>query len=90
MGQYGTVKKIVVNKDNPFKNNFYRQSFYSAYVTYENKIEASIAILCLDGLKLQNSVLKASFGMTKYCSFFINNQVCPNGQCYFLHKIAKK
>ena len=46
LGQYGKVVKIIVNK-----NNFYtpksNKASYSAFVTFSNSLEASIAILVL-------------------------------------------
>ena len=42
-GQYGTITNLILSeKTNPETN---RKS-YSAYITYSNKIEASLAVLC--------------------------------------------
>ena len=34
-------------------------------------------------------VIKASYGTTKYCAFFLKDQHCPNTDCLYLHHIAK-
>lgn len=46
-GQYGEITKIIVNDDRPFNKNVYEQPSYSAYITYKDEKEASIAILVI-------------------------------------------
>ena len=88
LGQYGTIIKIVVNKNKAYnQNNIYGPS-YSAYVTYSKPSEASIAILSLDNIKIDNHVIRASFGTTKYCSYYLKGIECNNKDCLFLHKKA--
>lgn len=45
MGQYGKILKVVVNKEKPFNLRGSSGPTYSAYVTYSNEKEASLAIL---------------------------------------------
>ena len=74
-GLYGNITKIIMTyKINP--NN--SKKVYSAYITYSNETEAAYAILCVDSLLIQGKILRVFFGTTKYCNYFINNQVCPN------------
>ncbi len=88
LGQYGTIIKTVVNKNKAYnQNNIYGPS-YSAYVTYSKPSEASIAILSLDNTKIDNHVIRASFGTTKYCSYYLKGIECTNKECLFLHKLA--
>lgn len=87
-GQYGRVRKIVINKEKPFVDQLNSQVTYSAYITYQSFIEAALAILSVDKYELESRQLKASFGMTKYCSFFVNNSPCNNADCLYLHKIT--
>jgi hypothetical protein len=47
-----------------------------------------VAILAIDGFEYNRRILKASYGMTKYCSFFIKSLPCPNDDCLYLHKMA--
>lgn len=43
-GQYGKIMKIVVNRDKPFNPRGPSGPTYSAYITYSNDQEASLAI----------------------------------------------
>lgn len=75
----------MINREKPFTNSQSNTISFSAYITFKNFIEAALAILTLDKSVIENKTLKASFGMTKYCSFFINNQTCLNKECLYLH-----
>ena len=89
-GQYGHIVKIVINKKKAYnQNNPYGPSF-SGYVTYSKPSEASIAILALDNTVVDNHLIRASFGTTKYCSFYLKNMECTNKDCLFLHKKASE
>ena len=88
LGQYGSIVKIVVNKNKAYnQNNQYGPSF-SAYVTFSKPCEASIAILSLDDKMIDNHLIRASYGTTKYCSYFLKGIECNNKDCLFLHKWA--
>ena len=82
-GQYGTIKNLIISeKTNPDK---IRKS-YSAYITYSNKIEASLAILCVDSLMIKGKIIRVFFGTNKYCNYFLKNEICQNdNECPFLH-----
>ena len=89
-GQYGTIRNITLSKKINPENN---REVYSVYITYENKIQAAIAILCVDSLliygKILLKVVRAFFGTTKYCNYFLDNKICPNtNTCKFLHILA--
>ena len=89
-GQYGKITKIVINKKKAYnQNNPYGPS-YSGYVTYSKPLEASLAILALDNIVVDNHLIRASFGTTKYCSFYLKNMECTNKDCLFLHKRASE
>ncbi len=87
-GQYGTIVKIVVNKSKAYNQNSPNGPSFSAYVTFSKPSEASIAILSLDETMIDNHLVRASFGTTKYCSFFLKGVECTNKECLFLHRIA--
>ena len=87
-GQYGTIIKIVVNKNKAYNQNSPHGPSYSAYVTYSKPTEASIAILSLDETSIDYHLIKASFGTTKYCSYFLKGCECTNKDCVFLHSFA--
>ena len=88
LGQYGTIRKIIVNKDKPFNRSSLNGPSFSAYVTFSTEEEASLAILSVDGFEYDRRIIKASYGMTKYCSFFVKGLSCPNDDCLYLHKFA--
>ena len=87
-GQYGTIIKIVVNKNKAYNTNSPYGPSYSAYVTFSKPSEASIAILSLDETMVDRHLIRASFGTTKYCSFFLKGVECTNKDCLFLHYLA--
>ena len=88
LGQYGNIIKIVVNKNKAYNQNSPHGPSYSAYVTFSKPSEASIAILSLDDTMIDNHLIRASFGTTKYCSYFLKGIECNNKDCLFLHKKA--
>ena len=83
-GLYGNIIKIIQTYKRKPSNN---KKVYSVYITYSNEREAAYAILCVDSLLIQGKIIRAFFGTTKYCNYFLNNQVCPNfDKCIFLHQ----
>lgn len=43
-GQYGKINKLVVNKNMPYNPNNQKGPSFSAYITFSNEREASLAI----------------------------------------------
>ena len=85
-GQYGTIKNMILSKKINPENN---KEVYSVYITYENAIQASTAILCVDSLLIDGKIIRAFFGTTRYCNYFLNSKTCPkNKKCMFLHKLV--
>ena len=87
-GQYGVITKIVLvsKKD---KLNLENQN--SAYITFLTKEQASYAILAVDSIKINEKLVRAFFGTSKYCSHFLNNRECScEDNCMFLHQLADK
>jgi hypothetical protein len=83
-GQYGSIIKFYIS----YKINSDNRKVYSAYITYSNETEAACAILCVDSLLIEGKIIRAFFGTTKYCSYFLNNQICQNSdKCMFLHQL---
>lgn len=87
-GQYGKIQKTLLShKTNPETN----KKAFSAYITYSNEKEAAFAILSVDSLLIEGKIIRAFFGTTKYCNYFLNNIPCPNiEKCMFLHKLIKE
>ena len=89
-GQYGQIKKIIITKDKVFNSKVPYEPSYSAYITYASDKEASLAIQTVGEVIREDRIIKASYGTTNYCYFFINDQKCKKSDCPFLHSIAIK
>ena len=87
-GQYGPIKKIVVNSQNLHNAPFQRPTV-SAYVTFYNIEDAQECIYSLESFAIQNHTLKASFGTSKYCATFLSGAKCTNPECMYLHYIGE-
>ena len=86
-GQYGIIKKTLISLKTNSETN---KTTFSVYITYSNEIEASFAILAVDSLLIEGKLIRAFFGTTKYCNYFLNNSQCPNEEkCIFLHKLVE-
>ncbi|KAF4042836.1 RNA recognition motif-containing protein [Phytophthora infestans] len=85
-GQYGKIVKAVVNKSH--LNTDRANATASAYITFANKEDALCCIVAIDGYYLDGSQLRASFGTTKYCNFFLRNMQCNNPDCLYLHELG--
>ncbi|KAJ2825303.1 transcriptional repressor general negative regulator of transcription subunit 4, partial [Coemansia furcata] len=90
-GQFGRINKIVINRrqngsgggsttSNP------QHPSVGVYVTYATKEEATRAINAVDGSLLDGRVLRATFGTTKYCSYYLRSIPCQNPGCMYLHE----
>ena len=86
LGQFGKILKIYLVK----KTNInLKKKSNSAYITFSNKEEASYCILTLDSLVIENCLIRAFFGTSKYCIHFLNNIECYNkDKCMFIHYLA--
>ncbi|CEG45302.1 rna recognition motif-containing protein [Plasmopara halstedii] len=85
-GQYGKIVKAVVNKSH--LNTDRANATASAYITFAHKEDALCCIVAIDGYYLDGSLLRASFGTTKYCNFFLRNMQCNNPECLYLHELG--
>ena len=86
-GQYGKIQKILLNSKVNAETN---KKTFSVYITFSNEKEAAFAILAVDSLLIEGKLIRAFFGTTKYCNYFLNNTICPNEEkCMFLHKLVK-
>ena len=61
-GQYGQIKKIVVNKNKTYNCNNLNGPSYSCHITYSSISESSLAMLSLENATIDNHVFKASYG----------------------------
>lgn len=84
--QYGIISKIILTSKFDKKSN---KKSNSAYLTFATSEQAAYAILSVDSIKIDNQLVRAFFGTTKYCNHFLNNFKCFNSEkCMFLHYIA--
>ncbi|CAJ0836540.1 490_t:CDS:10 [Entrophospora sp. SA101] len=89
-GQYGKIAKIVVNRRNPPPSNVPGapppQPSVGVYITYVKKEDAAKAIAAVDGSVSDGKILRANYGTTKYCTYYLRNMVCQNPNCMYLHE----
>ncbi|AFZ80247.1 hypothetical protein BEWA_031000 [Theileria equi strain WA] len=86
-GQYGKIQHIVVNKSHIYNSHWGGPS-YTAYVTYSKKSEATAAIQGINTMQVDNKYFRASYGTTKYCSYFLKGMKCCNSDCFYLHQFG--
>ncbi|KAI8647555.1 hypothetical protein BD408DRAFT_427560 [Parasitella parasitica] len=86
-GQFGKISKIVINKRPPLPaSQMSSQPSAAVYVTYYRKEDAAKAIAAVDGNVIADRVVRASYGTTKYCTYYLRNMTCPNPNCLYLHE----
>ncbi|KAI8067561.1 regulator of Vps4 activity in the MVB pathway-domain-containing protein [Gongronella butleri] len=87
-GQFGKIAKVVINKRNlpPNQPGATMQPSAAIYVTYHRKEDADKAIQTVDGHTIAGRILRASYGTTKYCTYYLRNMTCPNPSCLYLHE----
>ncbi|KAJ3124882.1 transcriptional repressor general negative regulator of transcription subunit 4 [Nowakowskiella sp. JEL0407] len=91
-GQYGKITRIVVNR----RGQAHTPSTTTAtvgngvYVTFQRKEDATKSIEAVDGSVYDGKIIRASYGTTKYCSFFLRNQNCLNPNCQYLHEAGEE
>lgn len=98
-GQYGVIQNITINKDThttflkddvESTSSNKSQISYAAYITYTSPQDASLAIMALDQHIYDGRLIRASYGRTKYCKFFLKNHSCPKKDCPYKHKESKE
>ncbi|ORE21605.1 hypothetical protein BCV71DRAFT_241504 [Rhizopus microsporus] len=90
-GQFGKIAKIVINKRQIAPTSHANgatsmQPSAAVYVTYVRKEDAAKAIHAVDGSVMAGRILRASYGTTKYCTYYLRNMTCPNPNCLYLHE----
>ncbi|PVZ99694.1 hypothetical protein BB558_004271 [Smittium angustum] len=85
-GQFGKINKIVINKKQITSRTGEPIISVGAYVTFASKEDTAVAIQTVDGSTLENRLLRATYGTTKYCSYYLRGIVCQNPNCMYLHE----
>lgn len=86
-GKFGKITKVVINSSPSYAGA--QTPSASAYVTYSKADEALKAIQTVNNVQIDNRVLKASLGTTKYCSHFLKGIQCPKADCMYLHDLGE-
>ncbi|KAJ3036836.1 transcriptional repressor general negative regulator of transcription subunit 4, partial [Rhizophlyctis rosea] len=89
-GQFGKIVRITLGR----RGNVYTPVLANlpntgVYVQFAKEQVAERAIYAIDGTVCDGKVLKATYGATKYCAYYLKNQPCPNssnGTCFNLHE----
>ena len=87
-GQYGSIKKIAVNRSNPY--NSPSGLSFSAYINFTSEVSAILCVRAITGFTLHGREMSATFGTTKYCTSFLKNQKCHKPGCLYLHELGSK
>lgn len=62
----------------------------TCYVTYEKNEDAIVCINAVNGAWLGSKLLRASYGTTKYCTYFLKGIECTNPNCLYLHELGSE
>ncbi|KAF7732829.1 transcriptional repressor proteinral negative regulator of transcription subunit 4 [Apophysomyces ossiformis] len=80
---YGKINKLVVSKRSA---NSTTQTSIGIYITYARKEDAAKAVAGLNGSTHDGKLVRASYGTTKYCTYYLRHMACPNPNCMYLHE----
>ncbi|KAI7883799.1 hypothetical protein K492DRAFT_235185 [Lichtheimia hyalospora FSU 10163] len=88
--KYGKIAKLVVSKrtttHQSSSSNGSQTSSVGIYITYQRKDDAAKAIAGINGASFDGRSLRASYGTTKYCTYYLRHMACPNPNCMYLHE----
>lgn len=83
-GQYGRISKIHISKK-PFYLKHTQDYCYSAYVTFQDRLSASLAVAGLDNFVFEGKKMEASYATNRYCQSFLYGQPCIKNNCNYIH-----
>ncbi|KAI9470022.1 MAG: hypothetical protein EXX96DRAFT_588464 [Benjaminiella poitrasii] len=82
--KFGRIEKVVVSKRSTPSSG--SNSSVGIYVTFTRKEDASDAIEGINGIEIEGRTIRASYGTTKYCTYYLRHMPCPNPNCMYLHE----
>lgn len=88
-GQFGKIIRVMVNKRGHGHVPLLSQvpsNNTGVYITYARKEDATKAIEAIDGSVYDGKIIRATYGTTKYCTYYLKGQQCQNPGCSFLHE----
>ena len=78
-GQYGHIKQMILATNKKNEN--------LAIIHFDTVNQASLSVLSLHNFEINNNKLQINYFITKYCHNFLNNQICNEYNCLFLHDL---
>lgn len=66
----------------------YTNDSSSAYITFFTPKDVENCIKEWNESLVGGKVIKLQYGTTKYCTFYMKGEVCPNSECLYLHSKA--
>jgi len=89
-GKFGRIIKVAITKRQAHGDNHpHTANSYTAYITYKKDKSAMEAINAINGSLIDGRTVRATYGTTKYCTYFLRNIACNNPNCLYLHSLAK-
>ncbi|ORY06736.1 hypothetical protein K493DRAFT_203009 [Basidiobolus meristosporus CBS 931.73] len=88
-GQYGKITKVVINRrhaQNSTSTHPGQSPTVGVYITFARREDAARAIAAVDGSMSDGRILRATYGTTKYCTYYLRNMPCQNPNCMYLHE----
>ncbi|KAL7273066.1 transcriptional repressor general negative regulator of transcription subunit 4 [Rhizina undulata] len=94
-GQYGEITKLLVNTrvavlyggaQDGSKIDKIGPAGLGVFVTFAKKEDAVKCITAIDGVVNSGRVLRATYGISRYCSTYLRNETCHNKNCTYLHE----
>lgn len=85
-GKFGKIIKVAVNRK---QTGGVSHSTFSSYVTFKKTEDAKQAILAINGCTMESRVVRATYGTTKYCTYFLRKIPCNNPNCLYVHEMAR-
>ncbi|OAD02275.1 hypothetical protein MUCCIDRAFT_144472 [Mucor lusitanicus CBS 277.49] len=82
--KYGRIEKVVISKRSAPSTG--SSSSVGIYVTFARKEDAGKAIEGINGMEVDGKTVRASYGTTKYCTYYLRHMACPNPNCMYLHE----
>lgn len=83
-GQYGQIEKITMCRQ---KNRYYKKPQKFVYIYFSNSYEASLAVLGTNFYSVNGQKIHVSFGMSRFCHFFLMGKPCESKSCSYVHYI---
>ena len=85
-GKFGKIIKLAITRKPAAAA---AAATFSTYVTFKRAAECATAIALCHHTVLLGHVLKATYGTTKYCAFYVRGVPCTNQKCQYLHEAAR-